>query len=70
MFAVAGDQVGNVVADHATEPAALLAGVVAVVAHIGGAATQIVTADGSRPASAAASRTALIIHSVRKGSAS
>src|SRR5690606_6622288 len=36
VFAVAGDQVGDVVADHPAEPAALLPGVVEVVADVGG----------------------------------
>ena len=74
VIAVPGDDVGHVVADHATEPAAL-------VAHVGqtaslpsvtyaGAATQIVMSSGSRPAAAAASRTAPIVHSAIERSAS
>ena len=44
MLAVAGHQVGDVVADHPAEPAALLAGVREVVASTyAGAATQMVT---------------------------
>ena len=67
VLAVARHDVGDVVADHAAEPAALLAtvGQTSSLPSVtyAGAATQIVMSAGSRPAASAASRTALIVHS-------
>ena len=71
VVAVAGDDVGHVVADHAAEPAALVALVGEVVADVGrgGDADRHGRRDRG-PASAAASRTALMVHAAMSGSAS
>ncbi len=71
---VAADDVGDVVADHAAEPAALVARVLqmalAAVGHVGGRGDADRHRVGSRPAAWAAARTAPIDHCVIAGSAS
>ena len=70
-LAVAGDEVGDVVADHPAEPAALVAGVREVVADVRRARPRRSSAtSGSRPAASAAARTDFTVHSTRYGSAS